>query len=73
MTQRPVMLAVEHQHLDVLPGQVAGQRLRQRGLGLLDEPPDTAERPVEVALSTTALPTGSAIRARRRVATPARA
>jgi hypothetical protein len=32
------VLAVEHEHRDVLPGQVAGHQLGERGLGLLDEP-----------------------------------
>jgi hypothetical protein len=32
------VLAVEHEHHDVLTGQVAGHQLGQRGLGLLDEP-----------------------------------
>jgi len=49
---------VDHQRNLVQRGQVRGEQLGQRGLGLRDEPPRHAERLVLVAVFSARAPTG---------------
>jgi hypothetical protein len=63
------VLPVEHEDLEFLLGQVPDSSSASAVSVSFTNRRETADRPVDVAPSTTALPMGSAIRAGRRVAT----
>ena len=55
------MLAVEHEYLDVLAGEVQGHQLGQRSLGLADNRREIADSDVDFCSTVTCVPTGSAV------------
>jgi hypothetical protein len=65
------VLAVEHEHLDVLAGQARAINSASAVSVCLTNRREIAERDVAFCVPVTCSPTGSAVRACRRVATPA--
>jgi len=65
------VLAIEHEHRDVLTGQVAAISSASAVSVWRTNRREIAERLVDFASLSTWVPTGSAVRACRRVATPA--